>query len=189
MKPIVLVLSLIALSALPLAAEGAGGVDFYQVVGRDLWGLPGASGLPAATGQISAVGGSGYGVDEEGTMVGGFGLGVTSRNLSLTDSPTGTPVTGFHAGYGGMMSGWQHRWGPIVGQAVTRIGFGGADWSSVAGFSMLGMADLQVGLMLFPWFNLAVSGGVAGTLTLVSGQPLIIGYAPTLGLHLHWGAY
>lgn len=189
---------LLTLAALPLAAEGAGGVEFTQVVGRDLWSLPGSARLPAGTGQISAVGGFGYGVDDDGMITGGFGMGISSRNLLLTDSPLGRPVNGFHAGYGGVMSGWQKRWGPLVGLVTTRIGFGGADWASdasgpweghTAGFSLLGMADAQLGVLVFPWFNLGLKAGVAGTVTLVPGEPFLLAWAPTLGLRLSWGAF
>jgi len=199
MKPsVILPLALFVLSALPLTAEGAGGVEFTQVVGQDLWGLPGRSSLPAVTGQITGIGGFGYGVMEDGSVIGGFGMGITSHNLDLAEGPGGTPVRGFHAGYGGMLGGWQHRWGPLVGLVTTKLGFGGADWSSVegvrsegshAGFSMLGMAEAQIGVLVFRWFNLGLKAGVAGTLTIVPGEPFLIGYAPTIGLRLSWGSF
>lgn len=192
------ILFVLALTTLPLAAEGAGGVQFTQVFGRDLWPLPGGSGLPSETGQISSVGGFGYGVDD-GIVMGGFGVGVSSRYLDLAEGPGGDRVKAFRAGYGGLLQGWQRRWGPLVGLFTTKVGFGGADWSLVeglgsfedhkAGFSLLGAAEAQMGFLVFPWFNLGLSVGMAGTLTLVPGEPFLVGYAPTLGLSLSWGSY
>lgn len=187
-----------ALTAFSLGAEGAGGVQFTQVIGRDLWPLPGGASLPSETGQISTVGGFGYGVDD-GTVMGGFGMGVTSRHLDLPNGPGGDRVKAFRAGYGGLLQGWQHRWGPLVGLFTTKVGFGGADWSTVdglgsfedhkAGFSVLGIAEAQMGVLVFPWFNLGASVGAAGTITMVPGEPFIVGYAPTLGLSFSWGSY
>jgi hypothetical protein len=168
-----------------------------QVVGRDLWKFGGGSALPQTTGLISSWTGLGYGVDENGSLTGGFGVGISSKDLSLADSPVGGPVSGFYAGYGGMINGWQHRWGPVVATATAKIGFGGADWvvsegwgtRHKAGFSILGAADLAMGLLVFPWFNLAVVGGGVATVTTVSGDPFVLAYAPTLGIRLTWGSY
>lgn len=189
---------LLCLLSFPLAAEGAGGVEFTQVVGRDLWALPGRNALPSQTGQISGVGGFGYGVLGDGSVIGGFGMGVSSRNLDLAESPIGTPVQGFHAGYGGVIQGWQHRWGPLVGLVTTKIGLGGADWSvegggtlgdHTAGFSVLGMAEAQLGVLVFPWFQLGFKAGAAGTITLVPGEPFLVAAAPVLGMRLSWGSF
>lgn len=194
MKPrLVLSALILSLSILPVAAEGAGGVEFLQVVGSDLWPFPGRTSLPATTGMVSATGGLGYGVDDEGNVIGGFGLGVSSKNLNLAESPLGRPVDKFHAGYGGTIQGWQHRWGPVVALATTRLGFGGADWESqgrhTAGFSLLGTAGLQMGVTVLPWFTLGVEAGVAGTVTFAVGEPFLLGYAPTIAVRLLWGAF
>lgn len=184
-------------TTLGLGAEGAGGVQFTQVIGRDLWPLPGGAGLPRHTGQISAVSGYGYGVDDEEVM-GGFGIGIGSRNLDVPEDSGGERVAAFRAGYGGFVQGWQHRWGPLVGLFTTKVGFGGADWliegpeaarEHKAGFSLLGMAEAQMGYLVVRWFNLGASVGLAGTLTMVPGEPFVVGYAPTLGISLSWGSY
>lgn len=197
----VLTALILSLSPLSLAAEGAGGVEFLQVVGQDLWPFPGKAGLPATTGTISSVGGLGYGVDEDGSVMGGFGMGINSDNLYLANSPTGQPIRAFRAGYGGTVQGWQHRWGPLVGLFTTRVGFGGADYSEteglkdfslsthVAGFSLLGTAGAQLGLTVLPWFVIGVEAGVAGTVTFAPGHPFLLGYAPTIGVRLLWGAF
>lgn len=192
-RPFVLSTLILVLTGLPLAAEGAGGVEFLQVVGKDLWPFPGGASLPATSGAISATGGLGYGVDEDGNVIGGFGLGISSKDLSLAQSPLGRPLDRIHAGYGGTIQGWQHRWGPLVGLFTSRIGFGGADWVSggrhTAGFSVLGTAGAQMSLLVFPWFALGVEAGVAGTVTFVPGEPFLLGYAPTIGVKLLWGSF
>lgn len=176
------VVMLAALAGAPLVAEGAGGVEFFQVVGRDLWPLPGGSGLMETTGVIGAVGGLGYGVDEDGLVTGGFGMGVTS-DTGLHPGPD------FHAGYGGTLHGWQHRWGPLVGLFTTRLGFGGQEWNGQGGFSLLGMAGAQFALTLTPWFAVGVEAGGAGTVTFLTGAPFQLRYAPTVALRLLWGAF
>jgi len=185
---------LFLLAGLPLTAEGAGGIEFNQVVGNDLWPFPGGMNLPNSTGQVSSFAGLGYGVDDEGNVMGGFGMLVNSKNLDLPRSPIGKPLAGYYAAYGGTIQGWQHRWGPLVGLFTTRIGFGGADWDTVnnghySGFSLLGTAGAQLGFMIFPWFTVGIEAGGAGTITFVSGEPFLIGYAPTIGLRLLWGAF
>lgn len=201
MKPTFAFIPLILCLGLPLVAEGAGGIEFLQVVGKDRWPFPGGQGLPDTTGTISSAGGLGYGVDSDGSVIGGFGIGISSKNLSLSDSPTGKPLRSFSAGYGGTIQGWQHRWGPVVGLFTTRIGFGGADYSSesgfgnfrlsthTSGFSVLGTAGAQLGIAILPWFLLGVEVGGAGTVTLVSGQPFILAYAPTIGIRMLWGSF
>lgn len=201
MKRLVLPLFLLILVHPLVSAEGAGGVEFLQVVGSDLWPFPGGANLPATTGSISSIGGLGYGVRDDGTVIGGFGFGVTSQGLSLPNSPTGHPLKAFTAGYGGTVNGWQHRWGPLAGLFTTRIGFGGADYSSedglgaltfsshTSGFSVLGTAGAQMGITVFPWFLIGVEAGVAGTVTFVAGHPFLVGYAPTIGIRLLWGSF
>lgn len=192
-RSLVLSALILTLAGVPLMAEGAGGVEFLQVVGQDLWPFPGGGGLPATTGSINSAGGMGYGVSEDGNVMGGFGMGISSKGLRLDQSPVGEPLRGFHAGYGGTIQGWQHRWGPLVGLFTTRLGFGGADYYSwaghTAGFSILGTAGGQLGLMVFPWFTLGVEAGVAGTVTFVAGEPFLVGYAPTIGMRLLWGSF
>jgi len=185
---LVAILSLTA--TLPLAAEGAGGLEFTQVVGRDLWPLPGASSLPDRTGRVTTAGAFGYGVDPDGAVTGGFGLGVSSSGLDLPSSPTGQEATSFRAGYGGVLHGWAHRWGPLTGLVISKVGFGGATWSGgISGFSLLGTAEAQIGYLVLPWFNLGLSAGVAGTVTFAPGQPFIVAFAPTTGLTLSWGSF
>lgn len=192
-RSLVLSALLLTLLGLPAVAEGAGGVEFLQVVGSDLWPFPGRTALPSTTGAVNASGGLGYGVDDEGNVIGGFGLGISSKNLNLGVSPLGKPLDAFYAGYGGTIQGWQHRWGPVVALATTRLGFGGADWVSQgrhsAGFSMLGTAGLQMGVTIFPWFTLGAEAGVAGTITFVAGEPFLLGYAPTIAIRLLWGSF
>jgi len=192
MKRAAALLLLGSVLSLPLFAGGAGGVEFTQAVGRDLWSLPGGSGLPSSTGQITGIGGLGYGVLGDGSLIGGFGMGVTSRNLDLAESPVGSPLKGFFAGYGGVVQGWQHRWGPLVGTLTSKIGFGGADWEGevhTAGFSMLGLAEAEVAVLMFPWCAVGVKGGAAVTATFVVGEPVILAYAPVVGFRITWGAY
>ena len=175
--PLLFILILTLLSPMVMA-EGAGGIESFQVVGQDL--LPGAGKLEllSSTGIVSTIGGLGYGVDEDGFVVGGFGMAVTSK---------GNPAT--YGGYGGTIQGWQHRWGPLVGLFTTRVGFGGIYRDHHAGLSLLGMAGAQMGVRLMPWFVLGVEGGLAGTITWTKGNSLSLAYAPTVGVRLLWGAF
>ena len=181
-RSLVLCALILALIDLPLTAEGAGGVETRQILGSD---------FSSAAPPLTTIGGYGYGVTEDGTMIGGWGMAVLSK--SVLTSPKGT---GYAAGYGGVLQGWQHRWGFIVGNATTRVGFGGVDEAagpgddgSAAGFSMLEMAEAHLGILIFPWFDIGVTGGVVGTLTFTAADPFRIGYAPMVGIRIGWGAY
>jgi len=158
---------ILCLSSLPLAAEGAGGVEFTRSVG-----FPGAS---DASLELNAVGGFGYGVLRDGTVVGGFGMGshIKDRN----------------AGYGGMMQGWQHRWGPIVALATTKIGFGGVTGGGTSAFSLLGAAELQMGLLVLPWFEVGVKAGAMGTVSFPLDEATAVAWSPTVGVRLSWGSF
>jgi len=189
------------LCATPLTAEGAGGIEFMQPIGQDRWPFPGGASLLPQTGTVFTAGGLGYGVDEEGHVIGGFGLGITSSQLDWQNSPTGQPVRSYSAGYGGTIQGWQHRWGPLVGLFTTRVGLGGADYSSqsgwgafdlsthVSGFSVLGTAGAQLGWQVLPWFVIGAEVGIAGTITFAVGHPFVFAYTPTIGVRLLWGAF
>lgn len=172
-------ITVLLLTLLPLAAtaEGAGGVEVLQLGGQNFLPWAGSSFTPG-TGMVTTVGGLGYGVDEDGTVMGGFGLAVRSE---------GSPS--YHAGYGGTIHGWQHRWGPVVGLFTTRVGFGGSYWDQQVGLSLLGTAGAQVGLRLVPWFVIGVEAGLAGTITATADDPFRLAYAPTVGLRFLWGAF
>jgi len=156
-----------AVAAVPLAAEGAGGVEFTRSMG-----FPGAS---DATLEMNAVGGFGYGVLGDGSVIGGFGMGSHSRDHSM--------------GYGGTMQGWQHRWGPLVALATTKIGFGGMSGPEGSGFSLLGGAELQMGLLVLPWFNVGVKAGAMGTVTFPMESTFLVAWSPTVGIRFSWGAF
>lgn len=169
---------ILTLTPYTITAEGAGGIESLQVVGQDLWPGAGRLDLPTSTGIVSTIGGLGYGVDEDGTVMGGFGLAVTSK---------GKPST--FGGYGGTIHGWQHRWGPMVGLFTTRVGFGGTYRDRQVGLSLLGTAGAQLGIRLMPWFVLGVEAGLAGTITWAAGNSLSLAYAPTVGVRLLWGSF
>lgn len=179
MKRAVTALTLLLTLTTTLTA-GAGGIEFLQVLGQDSWPFPGKASLVETTGSISSVGGLGYGVDNDGLVTGGFGLGVQSNDT-------------LRAGYGGLIQGWEHRWGPLVVLATTRVGFGGAEWlnrgAHQGGFSLLGTAGLQMGVTVFPWFLIGIEAGAAGTMTVIPGCPFHYAAAPTLGFRLLWGSF
>jgi len=159
------ILFLIILATAPLMAEGAGGAEFTQPLPSK-----GEAALPAYGG-----GGFGYGVLEDGTVIRGFGMGVHKP--------------GYNAGYGGTMQGWQHRWGPLVGLVTTKFGFGGVISEPLTGFSLLGAAEAQLGLLVLPWFEVGFKAGVMGTATFADDQETHLAWSPVVGLRFAWGAF
>lgn len=147
-------------------AEGAGGLEITQSF---------AAGDATSAERWTGIGGFGYGVLRDGSVIGGFGMGAHSPSLS--------------AGYGGTLQGWQHRWGPLVGLATTKIGFGGVATPNYSGFSMLGAAEAQLGILVLPWFDVGFKAGVAGTVTFVPDQSLKLAWSPVVGVRLAWGAF
>jgi hypothetical protein len=162
-----LFLILLAALTVPLVAEGAGGVEYTQTLATPNGSDPAWSGY--------AVGGYGYGVLADGSVIGGFGMG--SHGAS------------YNAGYGGTMQGWQHRWGPLLGLFTTKIGFGGVSSPAATGFSMLGAAEVQLGVLVLPWFEIGFKTGAMGTVTFAPEQTLRFGWSPVVGARLAWGAF
>ncbi|HTH13000.1 MAG TPA: hypothetical protein VMB23_01300 [Spirochaetia bacterium] len=176
----VLTFLILAFASFPVVAEGAGGIEFRQILGNDFADVPG---------QVTTMGGYGYGVDD-GSMIGGWGMAVVSRSVMQSGG------TGYAGGYGGVLQGWQHRWGFLVGNATVRIGFGGIDQNAgpsdngaSAGFSMLGLAEAHLGVLVFPWFEVGVTAGGVGTMSFTGTHAFEIGYGPTVGVRVGWGAY
>ena len=151
---------------LPLAAEGAGGVEFTQTLD-----FPGTH---DAVFPLRSAGGFGYGVLRDGTVVGGWGMGGASGERK--------------AGFGGTMEGWQHRFGPLVALLTTKVGFGGVTGPNESAFALMGAAEVQVGVLVLPWFNVGLKAGAEATAGFYpSGTE--VGWTPLVGLRLSWGAY
>jgi len=156
-----------------LSAEGAGGLEFSQTMAGSPW-----SGFNSVTGG----GGFGYGVVDEGSLIGGFGGTYVSQSTNV-----GGP--GMRAGFGGMLGGWQRRWGPLVGAVHLKLGAGGIDQQQSRAVALLGGLEGWVGILLFPWCEIGVQAGGLGAATFFTTGPMEVGASPSAGVHISWGAY
>jgi hypothetical protein len=188
------VLALLSLLAIPLSAEGAGGM-FFQVV-RPEWNpdfLPGAR-MPY---NLEYFGGYGYGVSQDGVIVGGFGCGFVDSGLLSPVPDTGEKHLA--GGVGGMIMGAR-----IVGASVihldlaARLGAGGIGYHDPsAGFQDMGYAILyaepyaELGIGFAPWMHLSATGGYALMANFVPGEAFsdFINSSPTFGFTLSFGSF
>lgn len=172
---IVFLMMLLPLSG--LAALGGGGV-FYgsnSSFGSEL------DNTDFAPGSLSYVGGYGYGVDWNGTKIGGFGMSLVQNN--------GEGLTG---GFGGMLLGSYSRLGPFSFSGNALLGVGGLvvpGYYSVEGnLALLGQLDVELGFPVFPWFQVSGYGGLQVILPVGADISSMIRY-PVFGLRFTWGDF
>ena len=173
-----------------LAADGGGGV------GGAFWGSQRMA-YPwedesdpyfgATDHQLDYVGGMGYGIDSDGHVAGGFGVGF-SENSDGED--------GLSGGFGGLISGYRFIDRPINLLGLIYAGVGGMSDPSSADpnlskgvFAVMGEATLEASLpMLF--FHPTLYVGYQAIASVGHGDigDVFLSYAPTIGFRLLWGA-
>jgi hypothetical protein len=126
---------------------------------------------------VSTITGFGYGVNDDGDRVGGFGMGMFS--------PAGTA----QGGVGGVLLGREFRLGPIILALNILGGVGGVNEGSSGYMVVFGQADLEVGIAWLPWMQIAIYVGYQSWGSLFPGIPFAsaTSSAPVLGLRIAWG--
>jgi hypothetical protein len=161
------------LALLPVAAAsagGAGGVGFgAQYYDRSL--SSGDLGMAYITG-------SGYGVDEDGNRVGGFGMALLS-GLGVTEG-----------GVGGLLVGHEWSIGPLIAAISLLGGVGGAAaWGG--GYMLLfGEAELELGVRVLPWMQIVAYAGYQAWGNLLPGVPFNAARlnSPVYGVRVAFGS-
>ncbi len=130
---------------------------------------------------IQMTGGYGYGVDWDGTKIGGFGM---SFNESGSDSPAG--------GFGGMIFGSYSRLGPFSFSGNALLGVGGLSWPQYfppeGGVALMTQVDVELGFPIVPWFQVSAYGGMQFLMPLSDRSDRIMRY-PVMGLRFTWGDF
>lgn len=168
------------LAAGAAAADGAGGLRY----GRQYVDL----GYASSDLGIGTAGGFGYGVSEDGQRVGGFGFILYSDKGSRQ----------YLGGVGGLITGGQGRFGPLIVGLDLLLGLGGAglsdaaDGGNAAGMMLAyGELELSVGLAFTRWMQIAAYAGFQGMANLFPGDAFrsFQYYSPTVGMRLLWGKF
>lgn len=137
--------------------------------------------------QLDYVGGMGYGIDRDGHVAGGFGVGF-SENSDNED--------GISGGFGGLISGYRFIGRPINVLGLIYAGIGGVSDPSSADtnmqdgvFAVMGEATLEASLPMF-FFHPTIYIGYQAIASVGHGDigDVFLSYAPTLGFRLLWGA-
>jgi len=178
--------------ALPLAAEGAGGL-LFQVV-KPAWN-PAFLGGETMPYDLEFMGGYGYGVTEEGMVIGGFGMGFFDTNLVSYDYDRLNPHLA--GGVGGVILGSR-----VIGTRSAhldldcRLGLGGVgSWGGTAGARGYAICYAEpyaeLGLGLTPWMHLSATLGYTVMGNLIPGRFFsdLFDHSPTLGFTLSFGDF
>lgn len=118
-------------------------------------------------------GGYGYGTDRDGTRNGGFGLVMSDPNDNS-----------IHGAFGGVITGQETVIGSLIIGANLWAGFG----YSHLGASGLGELNGEVGLAIFPWFQIQAYGGIQYIGPFKDFFDAGI-YSPVAGVRLVWGSF
>lgn len=174
----VFALCLVLLSAAaPIMANGGGGI-FYAVNSPFADSLGNSEFQPRA---LQQSGGFGYGIDRDGTKIGGFGL-------SFLDASSNEAAGGF----GGMLLGSYSTIGPFSFAGNGMLGIGGLHLPGLldngGALSFLGQLDLELGFPVTDWFQISAFAGVQFLLPVTSAYKGSIHY-PMMGLRLTWGSF
>ncbi len=131
-------------------------------------------------GQLTYVGGYGYGVSHRGARTGGFGMAFYSENGL---GPVG--------GVGGLMSGQELKLGPFMGAVDLLTGVGGVSTPMGGYFVLFGEVDASLGFAIFDWMQASVYAGLQGMVNVCPGRPLqdMILYTPVVGIRIAWGSF
>ena len=195
-------LLVLLLAASPAFSAGGGGVEYIFNAGSDLLPfleklLPADARLDARTGSILGVGGFGYGVGRDGFKTGGFGIGFWDTGIDATVPAVGGNVQSISGGFGGILSGTQHRFGPVVFALNTRVAAGGvaAKVQPESGkaynggsFALLAGADIELGVTFTRWMLVSGFVGVTGGVGFGSPDPVFVA-VPTIGARITWGSF
>jgi hypothetical protein len=174
MKMMRRVLAVLLLSLLPAciaAAGGAGGVGFgaqyYDPV------------MSSSNLGMAYIMGFGYGVDEGGSRVGGFGMAL----FSAPGRSAG--------GAGGLLVGHEWRAGPVVFAFNFLGGVGGAAYAGGGYMLLFGQADLELGAAVLPWMQVVLYAGYQAWGNLIPGIPFVSAklFTPVLGVRVSWGGF
>jgi len=180
---------LLILMAGGLAAEGAGGTfASVQVPGLAPSFLPAEAAVPG----LRSSGGFGYGVDRDGFIVGGFGMGFVDDGLLGDPTAKGDKLAG---GIGGLIIGQRLvRQGRVHLDLCLRLGAGGGarnsgSWQGWAFAYAEPYAELLVELA--PWMALSAQAGYRfmGNIAPVLSLQGISQRSPVIGLAVSWGAF
>lgn len=174
---IVAVLVLCAVFAAPVSADGGGGV-FYAVNSPFAGSLDNSEFQPRT---LQQSGGFGYGIDGDGTKIGGFGL-------SFLDVSSNQAAGGF----GGMLLGSYSTIGPFSFAGNGMLGIGGLHLPELldggGALSFLGQLDLELGFPITDWFQISGFAGVQFLLPVTAAYKGSINY-PMMGLRFTWGSF
>jgi hypothetical protein len=162
----------LVLALLPAARALAGGWGGVDASGPYFDG-----GFEGPTLGITTMEGYGYGVNEEGDRVGGFGMGI----LSTAGAGRG--------GVGGLLLG--HEWwiGPLVVGFNLQGGIGGTSVRDAGYVLLFGQAEIDVGIAVLPWMQIVAYVGyqTAGSLFPGTSFTSVSFSAPVLGVRIAWG--
>lgn len=162
------------------AAQGAGGLIFDMAMPSL---NPGFMPATICVEGIQTFGGYGYGVDEDDSIIGGFGVALIG-SMDSSDGATG--------GFGGL----------IVGRRViashsfhldlaARLGLGGAA-NHDSGYAMFYAEPyIELGLGLTKWMRLSGTIGyqLIGNILPGNAATEVLIRTPTIGLALSWGSF
>lgn len=177
------------------SAEGAGGT-FFQIVKPD-WNpsfLPGAQ-MPYA---IDYFGGYGYGVTNDGAIIGGFGIGFLDSGTMGID-PSWSSKHHIAGGVGGVLVGAR-----LVGtrfmhlDLASRLGLGGlwyynptGTWRNNGYAIVYAEPYAELGVGFTSWMHLSVTLGYTVMANIVPGLAFedFVNNSPTLGFTLTFGNF
>jgi hypothetical protein len=182
MKKIILIASIL-LMTMCLSAEGAGGL-FSSSQTEDLdWMIDDFDLSYGATG-LESFGGFGYGVGEDGDIVGGFGIVFENQDSE-------TQVFG---AFGGIINGYKVISSPINLVVASWTGVGVYDMTEAlnnsSGIGLFEELSLEIGLPVTGWFMPSVYAGYQWILPL-TGRDIFnpVSASPVVGVRLQWGAF
>jgi len=144
----------VLLALLPAAvagAGGAGGVGFgAQQYSRS---------LSSEDLGMAYIQGFGYGVDEDGNRVGGFGMALLSGYGQVA------------GGVGGMVVGHEWNIGPLMAALSLWGGVGGAAAGGGGYMLLFGEGELELGIRVLPWMQIVGYAGYQVWGNLIPGVP------------------
>ncbi len=129
--------------------------------------------------EVYYYGGFGYGSNRDGIRSGGFGMVMFTEDT--TDSL-------FQGAFGGVITGREVVNGPVVIALNLWAGFGYSNLENHK--SVSGMMELngEVGLAIFPWFEIELYGGIQLISAFTNIMDTAI-YTPVVGARLVWGYF
>ncbi|MFP4550469.1 MAG: hypothetical protein ACLFNT_06665 [Spirochaetales bacterium] len=173
MKRFVLILSILLIGSALAFAGGGGGVFEGRMLPYRGWA---STDLDATVG-----GGFGYGIARDGSRIGGFGLVV---NDEFDEE--------LYGAFGGLISGRQYKMGPIVGSVNLWTGVGYVSPRLFDGNTVgyVGELNAELGVLLVPWMQIAVYGGMQGMGSFYSEKWFSdFTYSPVAGIRAVWGSF